>query len=152
MKKLMMILMAAGIVSVASAQHVHVGGGYVGGGGVVVRGYAPVYGYGFYPGIYWGLGYPYWNYPYGYPYGRVPTKLQMQVSDIKADYADRIASVKADNTLSRKEKRQQIRDLKHERDDAVANAVRGYWKTSAPNAPAQNQNAPAPGQQPAPNS
>ena len=136
-----MILLAAVMVSVASAQHVHVGGGIGGGyrGGYVVRGYAPAVGFGFYPGLYWGYGYPYWNYPYGYPYGRVPTKLQMQVSDIKADYADRIASVKADNTLSGKEKRQQIRDLKHQRDDAVANTVRGYWKTPAPNAqtPAQ---------------
>ena len=151
MKKLMMILLAAGMVSVASAQHVHVGGGY--GGGyrttvVVGGGYGAGWGYGFYPGLAFGLGYPYWNYPYGYPYGRVPSKLQMQVSDIKADYADRIASVKADNTLSRKEKRQQIRDLKHQRDDAVANAVRGYWRTPAQNAPVQNQNAPAPSQAP----
>lgn len=143
MKKLMMILLAAGMVSFASAQHVHVGGGYGGyrGGGYIVRGYAPAVGFGFYPGLYWGYGYPYWNYPYGYPYGHVPTKLQMQISDIKADYADRITSVKADNTLSGKERRQQIRDLKHQRDDAVANAVRGYWRTPAPGtqAPAQTQ-------------
>jgi hypothetical protein len=148
MKKLMMMLMAVGIVSVASAQHVHVGGGIgYGGGAVIVRSY-PAYGYGFYPGFYWGMGYPYWSYPYGYPYGHVPTKLEAQVSGIKADYADRIASVKADNTLSRKEKRQQIRDLKKERDEAVANAVRGYWRTPAQNAPApQNQGTPTTGQQ-----
>ena len=139
MKKLLMILLTAGIVTGASAQHVIHGGGFYGGGyrtgGVVVVG-----GPGWYPGFYWGLGYPYWNYPYGYPYGHVPSKLEMQVSDIKQDYADRIASVKADNTLSGREKRQQIRDLKHQRDDAVANAVRNYWKTPAPNTqPAPSQ-------------
>ncbi|WP_133990831.1 hypothetical protein [Dinghuibacter silviterrae] len=139
--------MAVGIVSAASAQHVRVGGGFGYGGGVVVHAYAPAYygyGYGFYPGFYWGLGYPYWTYPYGYPYGHVPTKLESQVSSIKADYADRIESVKADNTLSRKDKRQQIRNLKNERDEAVANAVRSYWRTPAQNGPApQNQNAPS---------
>ncbi len=110
MKKLMMILLAAGMVSVASAQHVRVGGGFGGyRGGYAIRGYAPAIGFGFYPGLYWGYGYPYYGYPYGYPNGRVATKLQMQVSDIKADYADRIASVKSDNTLSGKEKRQQVR-------------------------------------------
>ena len=143
MKKLMMILLAAGMVSVASAQHVRVGGGFGGyRGGYAVRGYAPAIGFGFYPGLYWGFGYPYYGYPYGYPNGRVPSKLQMQVSDIKADYADRIASVKSDNTLSGKEKRQQVRALKHERDNAVANTVHNYWKTPAPSAPAPAQAPP----------
>jgi hypothetical protein len=146
MKKLLMILLAAGLVSAASAQHVHVGGGYYGGGyrgGVVVGAYSP--------GIYWGFGYPFWGNPWGYPngygYGHAPTKLQSQISDIKADYADRITSVKADNTLSGKEKRQQVRALKHQRDDAVANAARSYWRTPVPNQPAPAQPAPS---QPAP--
>src|SRR5580704_16281651 len=133
MKKLLMILLTAGMVSGASAQFHgggHYGGGFYGGRTVIVGGYAPYYAY---PGFYLGLGYPLYGYPYGYyPYGHAPSKLQMQVNDIKADYSDRIASVKADNTLSGKEKRQQIRDLKHERDDAVNNAVRNYWKIPPP--------------------
>jgi len=153
-KQILILFLSVGIVSGASAQHFHGGGFsgghvYYGGGfrtGVVVGGYYPYYGY---PGFYLGLGYPFYGFPYGlgYGYGRV-SKLQMQISDIKQDYADRIESVKMDNTLTGKERRQQIRALKHERDDAVENAKRNYWRTgqtqSAP--PAQSGPSVAPTQ------
>lgn len=129
MKKLLMILLTVGIVSGVSAQRGgHIGGGYYGGGfrtGVVVGGYAPFYAY---PGMYLGLGYPYY-YPYGYRNGYPASKLQMQIEDIKQDYADRIKSVHMDNTISGKERRQEIRQLKRDRDAAVDNAKRNYWKT-----------------------
>lgn len=134
-----MILLAAGLVSGASAQyHGHIVGGYYGVvrppvyvGGYYGPFYSPYYAY---PGLYFGWGYPYppYAYPYGFPYGHVPTKLEGQIADIKADYADRIKSVKADETLSHKEKRHQIHQLKQDRDNAVANAVRNYWKTPPP--------------------
>jgi hypothetical protein len=55
----------------------------------------------------------------------------MQVQDIKNDYSDRIASVKLDNELTGKEKRQKIRELKQERDQAVLDARKNYYKTPA---------------------
>ena len=101
-----MILLTAGVVSGASAQYhgggVHYGGGFYGGRTVIVGGYSPYYGY---PGLYWGWG-----------AGvtpmlilmdmvtvSVPSKLQMQVNNIKQDYADRIklSVQKADNTFIR---------------------------------------------------
>ncbi|WP_343675249.1 hypothetical protein [Chitinophaga sp.] len=99
-------------------------GGYHGGGRttVIVGG-----GFGYYSPFYSPFGY--WGYPYPYyaaPYR--PTKLDLQVMDIKNDYADRIASVKMDRDLSGKERRQEIRQLKRERDNAVYDAKRNYYK------------------------
>ena len=76
----------------------------------------------YYPFGYWGYPYPYYATPYQ------PTKLDMQVMDIKNDYADRIASVKLDKSLSGKERRQKIREFKRERDRAVMDAKRNYYK------------------------
>ena len=86
------------------------------------------YGYGYNPFFYGslGYGYPYYGYP-GYYY-RHPSKLDRQVMDIENDYSDRIESVRLDNTLTRHEKRQKIRELRHERRDAVDNAKRNYYK------------------------
>jgi hypothetical protein len=144
MKKLLMILMSVGIISGASAQihgGGHFGGGYYGGGfrGPVVvggYGYAPFYGY---PGWYLGLGYPFYPSPYGYRNGYSSSRLQSQVASIKQDYADRIYSVHNDNTLTGKEKRQKIRELKHERDNAVASAKSNYWRNRQ-NAQPNNNN------------
>ena len=133
MKKLMIILLSTGILSFglasdASAQrggHIGFGGGFYGPRVVVGGGYyAPYY----YPGLYFGVP---WGYPYGYPYygyGYAPSRLQMQIADIKQDYSDRIASVRSDRSLTGKERRQKVRDLKHERDNAIADAERNYWK------------------------
>lgn len=151
MKKILLILLTVGLVSGAQAQFRggHVGGGFYGGGeirtGVVVGGYAPYYGY----RPYWGFafGYPYlYPYGYGYPYGPYSygySRLQSQIEGIKQDYADRIESVRMDNTITGKERRAQIRQLKKDRDSAVDQAKRDYWKTPRTNGSAQN-----PGNQP----
>lgn len=119
-----MTVMATGAFAMGPG---HGGGGFHGGGRTTI-----IYGGGFYSPFYspfgWGFGY---GYPYPYPYYAAPyrpTKLDMQVMDIKNDYADRIASVKMDKDLSGRERRQEVRQLKRERDQAVYEAKRNYYK------------------------
>lgn len=126
MKKLMIILLSIGITTAASAQKVAVGIGAHYGGfyrphtTVVVGGYTPLY----YP-YYWG---PYYR-PYGYyRYGYRPTKLDLQIADIKNDYAEKISAARHDKTVPGKERRANVRQLKHDRDQAIIDAQRAYYK------------------------
>lgn len=79
----------------------------------------PYYGLGFG----YGYGYPYYGYPYYHP-----TKLDRQIVDIENEYSDRIYSVRQDDSLTHHERRVKIRELKHERDDAINDAKRNYYK------------------------
>ncbi|SRR5579871_2849427 len=123
MKKLLVIsvLSIAVVFSASSQKFVH--GGFNYGGPRVIVGtgwgvYAPLYP--FY--------YPYWGYPpYGYGY-RPMSKLDMQIADIKHDYSEKIASVKQDKSLTHKQRRQEVRALKHERDNDIEVAKRNYYK------------------------
>ncbi len=141
MKKVLILVMCVGFTFAATAQKTH------GISGVHSYGYAlPHYAYvvpprvsvgiGYYPFYYpfygpWGYyGFPMGYYPYGPLYGR-PTTLQRKEDDIRADYADRIYSVKQDNSLTSKEKREQIRALKKERKQAVHDLVVNYHKQPA---------------------
>jgi hypothetical protein len=124
MKKLLIIMLSLGLVTAASAQH-FVGrvGGFYGGPRVGIGiGYSP-----FYSPFYNPYYYPF-GYPYGYGYGSRPTKLGMQIEDIKNDYNDKIWSVKHDKSLSGKERRHQTRLLKQERDKDIDNAKLNYYK------------------------
>ncbi|MFL5787470.1 MAG: hypothetical protein ACJ748_05415 [Flavisolibacter sp.] len=125
MKKLLIILFALGLTVGASAQRYGHRGHYYRGGGVFVRprvyvgigAFAPYYGY----------GYPYYSYP---PmYSARPSRLEMQIEDIKADYKDRIWSVKHDRSLSHAERRSKVRELKHEREQAIYDARHNYYKS-----------------------
>ena len=93
----------------------------------VVYYYRPSYWYPYY-------GYPYFGFNYSWYYGRPayyynhPTKLETQLQDIENDYSHRISSVKADDSLTHHEKRVKIRELKHERDQAVDDAKKNYYK------------------------
>ena len=138
MKKLMVVLSCAGFVYSASAQHGHsvVVGAYRGpvyvyrppvsvvafGVGINSPFYSP---FGYY-------GYPYWALPYGYfPYGMAyysPSKLQKKEADIRSDYADRIYSVRQDNSLTNKEKRQAVHSLKKQRDQEIRDLEANYYK------------------------
>ena len=118
------LALTVGVVSAApGGPRSHGGGGY----------YRPrttiVVGGGYYSPFYSPFGFGY-GYPY-YPYGRVatqPTKLDMQVADIKNDYADKIASVRLDRSLTGKERRAQVRAFRRERDNEVLEAKRNYYK------------------------
>lgn len=123
MKKIIVVLVLTAMVQVASAMPPVHGGGFRGGfyprTTVVVGGgfYSPYYSpFGFY-------GYPYAAAPYQ------PTKLDMQVANIRNDYADKIESVKLDKDLTGKERRSQIRTFKRDRDQAVLEAKRNYYKS-----------------------
>ncbi len=120
MKKLLIVVLSLMIVYSASAQRGHYHSHVVVVGGGYSPYYSPNYGYGL------GLGYPY-GYP-SYGYSARPTKLDLQIQDIKNDYDDRIWGAKHDPALMHKEKRQEVRQLKHDRDAAIINAKRNYYK------------------------
>lgn len=86
------------------------------------------FGYGFAP--YYGWYRPWYGSPYGYDpfyYRSRPSRLDLQIEDIKVDYTDRIQSVRLNKDVPRKERRQQIRELKTERDKAIIQARRDYY-------------------------
>lgn len=132
----MIMLLSLALVTGASAQirgggHASIGGGYRGGGyrgghttvvvgGGLGYGYSPFYSpFGFY------YGYPF--YAYGGE-GARPSKLDMEIADIKNDYADKIESVRMDDSISGRERRHKVREFKRERDQAVLDARRNYYK------------------------
>lgn len=81
------------------------------------------------PYWYGGFGFR-WNYPYyGRPYyNNHQTKLEKQIQDIEDDYSDRIESVRSDDSLSGHERRVKVRELKRERDDAIYDLKKNYYK------------------------
>jgi hypothetical protein len=121
MKKLLIILFTLGIVVAASAQR-H--GGYYSRPRVIVGvgAYYPYAPFGFYSPFY-----PYPGY-YNNSYHR-PSKLEVKLEDIRSDYRDRIWSAKHDTALTRKDRRQKVRELKHERDRVLADTKMNYYKT-----------------------
>ncbi len=82
-------------------------------------------GFGYNPFFYGGIGYPYYGYP-GY-YNR-PPKLDRNIMDIENDYSDRIKSARLDKSLTGHQRRQEIRELRRERKQAVYDAKRNYYK------------------------
>lgn len=123
----MVIIIAVGLTAAASAQKVAVGiRGHFGSGvyyrprtTFVVGAYAPLYPRYYYDPFFYGPSYRYYNRP---------TKLDLEIADIKNDYDDKIWSARQDKSLSGKERRKEIRELKHERDQAIHNAEVDYYK------------------------
>lgn len=121
MKKLFVIVLSMMLVISASAQRGHGGGHYY------YRPHTRVVigvGAGYYP-------YSYYPYDYGFyrPYYYRPSRLEMQIEDIQADYRDRIWSVKHDNSLSRRERRERVHELKSQRSEAIRDAERNYYRS-----------------------
>lgn len=121
MKKISIVLFSIIIGLSASAQK------------VIVRPVVPVgpriiY---YHPYYYW---HPYYGFDYAWYYGRPayyyyhPTKLDTQIVDIENEYSDRIYSVRQDDSLTHHERRVKIRELRHERDKAIEDAKRNYYK------------------------
>src|SRR5258705_13356264 len=80
-----------------------------------------------------GFGYnPYYS-PYYSPYGVYgapiysrPSRLDIEIADIRSDYNDRIWSAKHDNSLSKSERKSEVRRLKSERDRAIRDSEYNY--------------------------
>lgn len=142
MKKLLVILCLLGVTMGALAQpkigtgfRGNVGFGDRGHAGVhyvrprvtVIAPYAPVYpyyGYGF------GMGYsPFYDPFYNRRVEARPSQLDLEIADIKNDYDYQISTVKHDKSLSKDERKQKVRDLKHQKDDEIIQAKKHYYKT-----------------------
>jgi hypothetical protein len=146
MKMLLVVLLVLGVGFAGNAQP-KINQGFKGGslrGGVeysrprvtVIAPVAPIY-----PYYGYGLGYsrfspfysPYYS-PYNDPfYGsrRIqerPSQLDLQIEDIKNEYKYKIDNVKDDKSLSKDERKQQIRDLKHQREDEIIEAKKSYYQ------------------------
>ena len=124
MKKILIMVFALVLTLGLSAQHRFGGGARFYGGSRITVGIG-----GYYNPFYSGFGFPYY---YGYPrpyYGyQGNSKMGMKIQDIKNDYADKIWSAKHDTNLSRKERRNIVHQLRHERDVAIADVKRNYYK------------------------
>lgn len=122
---LVFLLSAIGTSAFANVPGGHFRGGGYGHSTIIINhGYG---GYGYYSPFYSPFGF-YYGYPY-YAAPVMPTKLDMQIADIRNDYADKIKSVKLDNSLSRQEKREQIKQFKRDRNIDIMNAQRNYYKS-----------------------
>ncbi len=121
MKKLLVLLFTVVMIDGASAQHrVPVYRPHV-----IVT--APLYAPYYYPYS------PFYAYPnpyaYGYGYNSRPSKLETKIGDIRKDYDDKIWSARQDDHLTGKQRRQTIRELKHERDNAIDELKKNYYKS-----------------------
>ena len=91
--------------------------------------------YGFHPyrfGYYSPFYSPYYAYnPFYSPYGyqHYQSKLDLQIEQINNDYQHEIADARHDKTLSKAERRQKIRDLRHERENSIIEAKKGYYQS-----------------------
>lgn len=136
-KRLFIVLFSLSLAYGASAQRGHT---------VIVHGGHGGYHGAWYPrtyvGVGFGFGYP-WGYPYGwyspwygpyppyyYGYGAMPNQLELQVRDIKSDYAGQIKAVRHDKALTHKERRAKIDQLKADRDAAIVQARHDYFNHS----------------------
>jgi hypothetical protein len=142
MKKLLVIMFSLVLALSAEAQP-KIGGAFRGGkinpgvgGGIhyvrprvtVVAPYASIYPYsGF--GLGYGLAYGYSPFydPFYHRYDSRPTQLDLQIEDIKDEYKYKISSVKKDKSLTKDERKQKVRDLKHEREQEIIDAKKIYY-------------------------
>ncbi|MCC6290293.1 MAG: hypothetical protein IT249_20640 [Chitinophagaceae bacterium] len=125
MKKIIVIFFVTFLATGAFAQK-----GMHRGGGVRVIAPRPVIALGAYSPFYYGYN-PYFGYGYPYGYNHMynrPTKLDLQIADIKNDYSQKIKSARADKSISRSERKQIVRDLKHDRDQEIIETKRNYYK------------------------
>ena len=124
MKKLLIILIVTVVSLGASAQHRYYVHRPYTRSHVVVSVGRPIYPYYGYSDPFYS---PYYRYGY-YSYPR-ETKLDLKIDDIKADYQDKIWSAKHDNNLSRAERKRMVHQLKNERDQAINQAKRNYYRS-----------------------
>ena len=102
------------------------------------------------PSFGFGYGYPYYGYPYfgnpyyGNPYGygtpyygnrRMPYKLSLQIQSVKLDYKNKIREARKDKSLSPSQRREEIRNLKTERDQEIISAEKNFSGSGRMNNP-----------------
>jgi hypothetical protein len=119
MKKIVMIALLGLLVLNVSAQKGYRGSHYRYPRTYIVTGVSPYYGYGYYP--------PYWYYPQSRYYSR-PSRLDMKLEDIRADYQDKIRSARHDKSLSRAQRKEVIRNLKSDRARELRDTEANYYK------------------------
>jgi hypothetical protein len=127
MKRLILILMVIAVSLGATAQHVIAGHGGYRRSHVVVSVVRPVY----YPPYMYGYYDPFYNpfYPgYAYHHNR-ETRLELKIDDIRNDYRDKIWSARHDKSLSKAKRKEIIHQLKHDRNQAINQAKRDYYKS-----------------------
>lgn len=150
MKNLIIILLSSGLAFGVSAQpklgviSQNIGAGIKSNGGNIHSGtksvivMAPAYRYNPYAGIRYrnyyaprfGFGYPAIYDPFYLPQQQIerqPTELDLAIEEIKEEYDYRIDTVKEDKALSKDVRKQKVRDLKHQRADAIIEAKKLYY-------------------------
>ena len=139
MKKLLIILLSLGLVSGVSAQKIGSRGQHIGKINKIERRpvkphvtvIAPVYPYAYGRGMGYGFGYRYSPFYDPFYSPRVvherPTQLDLQIEDIKNEYDYRIDTAKDDKSLTKDQRKQLVRDLKHEREDKIIEAKKIYY-------------------------
>jgi hypothetical protein len=87
-------------------------------------------GFGRFYGSAFGFGYsPFYDPFYQYP--RVqerPSPLDLAIEDIMEEYDYKIDSTKHDKSLSKDDRKQKVRDLKHEKENAIIDAKKSYYQ------------------------
>ena len=59
-----------------------------------------------------------------------PSRMSIKIEDIRADYRERIREARHNKSISRKERKQEIRRLKVERDHQIREAQMNYYRGS----------------------
>jgi hypothetical protein len=93
-----------------------------------------------------GLGYRYGYSPFYSPYNSfgynrfydpfyssrvtetLPNDVQVRIDEIDNDYSYQISNIRKDKSIAGKERRQKVRDLKHERESAILKEKRSYFE------------------------
>ncbi len=135
MKRIMVIMLALGLAITTGAHATSpVKGVYPRARVIVV---SPYYGYA--PGF--GFRYsPFYN-PYNSPFyspfydpfyrsgsiERIPSELQLKIDEIENNYSYQISTARGDKSVSKAERKQKIRELKHQRESAIIAAKRNYY-------------------------
>lgn len=134
MEKIMVIMLALGLAVTAGAEVKSNPKSYHPRARVIVVSpsyYAPGFGYRYSPfyNPYNGAFYS----PFNDPFYRsrnietTPSALQLKIDDIENNYSYQISTVRHDKSFDGTERRQRIRELKHERESAIIEAKRNYY-------------------------
>lgn len=94
----------------------------------------PYYGLGYGLGLGYGMRSSFYSPFYGnsfYEPRRVeytPSELQLELDDIENEFSYQISSARKDKSVSGKERREKIRELRHRKEDAIIEAKKAYLK------------------------